>query len=199
MKVRDTLKSYFETNGFGDRGGYDNPTLTFKILDRFPVTVPNTQARKRAVFLHDLHHLVTDYATDFRGECQIAGFEFGGGMGPYLAGWAYNASAFGMGLIICPRLVKAAFYRGCNAKTLYIDRALKPDELFEGDLDALKAKVFFNAPRPPTVKDRFRFFLYVMAMVLAGLLLPVSVLLFALAIALPPRADLAQIPDALLE
>ena len=67
----DTLRrardEYFRVNNFGPNGGYDDAWVDFK-LGPIPMPVPNTPSRKRAVRYHDLHHALTGYATDIRGE-----------------------------------------------------------------------------------------------------------------------------------
>ena len=69
MSVRDARDKYFADNGFGD-GGYHDRWVRFKI-GPLPVAIPNTASRKRAVRLHDLHHVATGYDTDLRGEAEI--------------------------------------------------------------------------------------------------------------------------------
>jgi hypothetical protein len=73
---------YFRVNGFGANGGYDDAWVDFK-LGPIPMPFPNTPSRKRAVRFHDLHHALTGYATDVRGEFEISAWEIGSGCAEY--------------------------------------------------------------------------------------------------------------------
>jgi hypothetical protein len=68
--VRQARAEYFRANGFGDDGGYDAQWVKVK-LGAVPLWFPNTDARRRAVRLHDLHHLATGYETSLVGEAEI--------------------------------------------------------------------------------------------------------------------------------
>ena len=78
MKTNETLRTalatYFEDNGFGKDGGYEDAWVDFE-LGPIPLPFPNSAGRKRAVRLHDLHHIVTGYATDTLGEFEISAWE----------------------------------------------------------------------------------------------------------------------------
>jgi hypothetical protein len=65
--LRDARRTYFEVNGFGATGGYDDAWVDFK-LGPLPFPFPNTKARIRAVQYHDLNHVLTGYDTDTIGE-----------------------------------------------------------------------------------------------------------------------------------
>src|SRR5688572_6968609 len=63
--VRDARTAYFLANGFSD-AGYRDAWVHLKVLG-IPVAFPNTRSRKRAVPLHDLHHVATGYSTTLIG------------------------------------------------------------------------------------------------------------------------------------
>ena len=117
--LREERARYFEENGFGEDGGY---TDRFVVLRMGPVPVavfPNTAARVRAVRLHDLHHVVTGYATTWRGEAEIGAWEIASGCGSYLAAWVLNGLALTYGLLLWPRHMLAAWRRGRRSRNLY--------------------------------------------------------------------------------
>jgi len=62
---------YFRDNAFGDDGGYAKKWVSVQ-LGPLPLGFPNSAARVRAVKYHDLHHVVTGYATDLVGEPRSA-------------------------------------------------------------------------------------------------------------------------------
>ena len=110
-------QQYFARSGFDERGYADK----WVQLKAGPISFyfPNTQARVRAVKLHDLHHVLTEYDTNWRGEAEIGAWEIASGCGRYLAAWALNLGAFGLGLALAPRRVYRAFLRGRQTGNLY--------------------------------------------------------------------------------
>ncbi len=118
LSMRDARAVYFAANGFGANGGYDAPWVDFK-LGPFPFPFPNTKPRIEAVKFHDLHHIVTGYATDLPGELEISAWEIGAGCKKMAAAWVLNLGGMGLGLFTSPRRLFAAFVRGRRSDTLY--------------------------------------------------------------------------------
>lgn len=117
--VRDARQQYFAANGFSD-AGYQDDWVRIKI-GPIPFAFPNTSTRKRAIPLHDLHHVATGYATTLTGEAEIGAWEVGGGCTDHWAAWVLDATALGYGLLLAPRRVYRAFVRGRHSRTLYRD------------------------------------------------------------------------------
>lgn len=118
MTMREARKVYFDANGFGDTGGYDDVWVDFK-LGPIPMPFPNTKGRVRAVRYHDLHHLLTGYDTDIVGELEIAAWEIAAGCKGYGAAWILNLGGIAGGIVRAPRRVFAAFVRGRGERTIY--------------------------------------------------------------------------------
>src|SRR5579871_6284939 len=108
--VRDARARHFADNGFSD-AAYTSRWWYFPI--------PNPPGRKRAIPLHDLHHVVTGYATTFVGEAEISAWELGAGCGDHLFVWWIAASAAVVGLVIAPLRTIRAFRRGRRCRSLY--------------------------------------------------------------------------------
>ena len=107
---------YFRANGFAPNA----PEWFIPIhFGRFTLPFPNSDARRRALPLHDTHHVATGYDTDLAGEAEIAAFELAGGCGRYWLAWFYDLGAFAVGLVAWPRRTFRAFVRGRRAVTLY--------------------------------------------------------------------------------
>ncbi len=119
LTVREARRLYFDANGFGE-GGYDAKWVKLKI-GPLPVAFPNTAQRIRSVRLHDLHHVVTDYATDWTGEAEIGAWEIASNCRDHYAAWVLNLFAFAIGLAIAPVAVWRAFLRGRHSANLYDD------------------------------------------------------------------------------
>jgi hypothetical protein len=109
--LRAARDRYFDDNGFGADGGYGDAWVDFK-LGPVPFPFPNTAPRVAAVRFHDLHHLLTGYATDLRGELEISGWELGAGCRWMIAAWQLNLAGVALGVFLYPRRVFAAFVRG---------------------------------------------------------------------------------------
>jgi hypothetical protein len=112
------LARYFRDNGFGEDGGYAATWVDFK-LGPIPFPLPNSDARRRAVRYHDLHHVLTGYATDIQGEFEISAWEIGAGCRGFHAAWVLNLSGMAGGLLRCPRRTWRAFLRGLDERSAY--------------------------------------------------------------------------------
>ena len=119
MSLGDARARYFELNNFGDDGGYGERWIKVKVW-HFPIWLPNTAGRVRAVKLHDLHHVLTEYPTTWGGEAEISAWEIGsGGLNRYYAGWLLDVMNIAQGLIVNPIGMYRSFLRGRRSKNLY--------------------------------------------------------------------------------
>jgi hypothetical protein len=116
--VRAARDQYFAANGFST-ASYTDPWVSLGKLGPIPIGFPNSASRKRAIPLHDLHHVATGYQTTWIGEAEIAAWEIGGGCSDHWAAWVLNAAAFAYGAVLAPRRVFRAFARGRKSRTLY--------------------------------------------------------------------------------
>lgn len=174
MLMRDAREIYFERSGFGDNGGYDERWIKVKVW-KFPIWLPNVENRRRAVRLHDLHHVLTEYATTWQGEAEISAWEVGsGGLGRYWAGWILDLMNVGQGLIINPRGVYRAFMRGRQTQNLF-DREFT-EELLHRRVGELRSQLLLDTPlRDVNLGDKAAF----------GWWTIISVAVYLVAIALP--------------
>ena len=97
--LRHARADYFRKNAFGEDGGYGQRWVKLK-LGPVPIWFPNTDGRRRAVRLHDLHHVATGYDTSLVGEAEIGAWELAMGCANYYAAWLLNAGAVAMGLFL---------------------------------------------------------------------------------------------------
>lgn len=85
--------------------------LTFRTVARF----------------HDIHHVLTGYPADWRGEAEIGAWEIATGCRNSLIAWLLNGGAVVVGLFLWPRAVARAFQRGRRTRTnLYHDFEYEP-------------------------------------------------------------------------
>ncbi len=159
LSLRDARSRYFRDNAFGDDGGYAKKWVKLK-LGPLPFAFPNSAARVRAVKYHDLHHVVTGYATSAVGEAEIGAWELASGCAGFVAAWILNFYALALGLLSGhPRAVWRAFLRGRQTRNLY--RTHYDDQLLDTRLGAMRAQLGLDAVsaplRPATLSDRLAF------------------------------------------
>lgn len=143
--IQDARAEYYRVNGFGDDGGDSLDWVPLTIW-RFKFKIPNTAGRKKAVKIHDLHHVLTGYKTNIRGESEIAAWELASGCRRMPAAFVLNVFALGIGMFIAPRLMLRAWARGRATKNLYAHDTV--DALLPQDLASVRASLGLDAPPP---------------------------------------------------
>jgi len=113
LEARDL---HLAANGFSVRD-YEAPRFTIGIFG-LSLRFPNTEARKRAVPLHDLHHVLTGYGTDWIGEAEIGVWELRGGCNSFIT-YFLNGSGVVIGFFLAPHRVWRAFQAARGQRTLY--------------------------------------------------------------------------------
>ena len=129
VSIRDALRRHYADHGLPADGGESSAWFHVR-LGRLSIPMPNPPARRRAVFCHDVNHILTGYSTIFtEGEMDIAGFEIGAGCGSYLMAWFINAFMMSLGLIVRPRAVGRAFSRGRASRSVYTTKRSRSELL----------------------------------------------------------------------
>jgi len=138
--VEASLAEYLASNGF-DTGAYEAPTYDVDLgeVTGEVWTFPNTTARRRAVPLHDLHHVLTGYGTDVLGEAEIGAWELMAGCTSLFLVWI-NTSAVGVGLLLSPARVGRALWRARGQRSLYRER-MPYASLLRMDVRDLRARL----------------------------------------------------------
>ncbi len=135
MTTRDCLVRYLEERGLRERADATEELYTDQWV-RIPIgsrRVPVFPVRgiKNALILHDIHHMVMGYGTDWDGEFEIAGWELGsGGCAGHTFMWFDRAFSVLLGLIFAPKATVHAFRQGASSRNLYrleLDRVLGMD------------------------------------------------------------------------
>src|SRR5262245_10204 len=96
MPLRRALEVFFERSNLGEDGGYSRRWVRIESKP-IPLYFPNWKGRVAAARLHDLHHIATDYATDWPGEAEISGWEIASGCAHYYAAWLLDIAGFNFG------------------------------------------------------------------------------------------------------
>jgi hypothetical protein len=145
MTLAEALRVHFETNGLPADGGYGDPLFTVK-LGPLRVALPNGRGRRRAIPVHDVHHVLTGHPTTFRGEAENAAWELGGGCRDYVAAWMLDLVTLGPGVLLWPRRTWRAFVTGRRTGNLY-----------GADFEALQAKPVGDLRRSLGMDDLDRY------------------------------------------
>src|SRR5262247_2720287 len=143
LTLREAREKYFVANKFGPDGGYSLDWVDVKV-GPLPFKIPNTKSRKRAVRFHDLHHTLTGYRTNFRGECEIGAWEVATGCADHWAAWFLNLSTVGSGILFAAGDVWRAFVRGRSSRNLY--RATFDDALLDRRLGDVRRELGLAEP-----------------------------------------------------
>jgi hypothetical protein len=152
MTVRNARAAYFAANGFTE-ALYEDRWVKIRI-GPIPITFPNSASRRRALPLHDLHHVATGYPTTFTGEAEISAWELAGGCRDYWAAWLFGFAGFAYGLVIAPRRTYRAFVRGRHSRPLYSDGW--HDNLLDLTVAELEHRIATD-PKPASWRDRLAF------------------------------------------
>ena len=137
LQMEEARDLYFAANGFSTRD-YDAPTFTLGIFG-LSLRFPNTTARKRVVPLHDLHHILTGFGTDWMGEAEIGAWELRAGCNSFIA-YFLNGSGVIIGFFISPHRVWRAFQSAKGQRTLYRDTA-SYDQLLQMTVGELRKRL----------------------------------------------------------
>jgi hypothetical protein len=96
MSLREARDLFFARSNLGPDGGYASRWVRVETKP-LPFYFPNCSARVAAARLHDLHHIATNYKTDWPGEAEISAWEIGGGYGHYYAAWILDLGGWAPG------------------------------------------------------------------------------------------------------
>src|SRR5260221_1496557 len=73
--VAELLPGFYKEYNLGMEGGKTSSSVRIEMTKKLVLYFPNFTARKKAVLKHDIHHLVTDYPSTFKGETEISAWE----------------------------------------------------------------------------------------------------------------------------
>lgn len=120
MSIKAALAQFFERFGF-QADAYTAKWFAIYV-GKFPIYLPNIPSRVWVARFHDIHHVLTGYPANWRGEAEIGAWEIATGCRTSLVAWFLNGGAVFVGLFLWPRAVLRAFKRGWRTRTnLYHD------------------------------------------------------------------------------
>lgn len=118
--LQAAVAEHLAAMGLPPDGGDSQRFEVVRVVGNIPYPIPNTTARKRAVKVHDLNHLVSGYLTDRVGELEISAWELAsGGCQRYTVAWLLDLAGLLGGLMAAPLRTYRAFVRGRREQNLY--------------------------------------------------------------------------------
>lgn len=142
MRVRDALAVYLTENGFS-ADAYESPTTTGSLLGK-KFAVPNPPSHRRAIRVHDLHHVATGFGTDHAGEGELSAWQARRGLrgvGAYVVAIVLMNTT--VGLVFAPRRTLAAFKAAGTGRSLF-DEEVEYEMLL--DLSVGQLRAFLGLP-----------------------------------------------------
>jgi hypothetical protein len=137
MRVRDALEAYLNENGF-TKEAYESARTSGSFLGK-KFAVPNPPTHRRAIRLHDLHHVATGFGTDHAGEGELSAWQARRGLrgvGAYVAAIVLMNTS--VGLLVAPRRTWNAFVAAGSGRSLF-DRGIEYESLLDRSVGELRA------------------------------------------------------------
>jgi len=119
---KELLPDFYKQYNLPPDGGQSESFVKVEITSKLCFYIPNFDARRQAVLKHDVHHLVTGYASVLKGEAEISAWEIASNCTNYWAAFLINSQGLLMGLALYPLATFKAFKRGRRSQNLYQDQ-----------------------------------------------------------------------------
>jgi hypothetical protein len=140
---RQLLPSFYRQYQLGDDGGQSSSYVKVELTKKLFVYFPNFDARRKAVFKHDVHHILTGYTSTLKGETEIGAWEIASGCRHYWVAFILDLHGVMMGLLINPLGVYKAFVKGRRTKNLY-DDALPDEQVMDTPIAEIRERLLLN-------------------------------------------------------
>lgn len=118
VTVKEWMDSFYKKKMFPDDA--EKARWVYIRLGPINIPFPNLPQRRKAIWLHDLNHLLTGYNTTWTGEGEIAAWELASGFPKSLwIGYVYPPITFTIGILIAPFRTCTAFRKGLGKNNIY--------------------------------------------------------------------------------
>ena len=117
--LRNLLPRFYKMYNLDDDGGNSDPKVKIEITQKIFFYIPNFSSRRKTVLKHDIHHIITEYPSNLKGETEIGAWEIASGCKRYWVAWVLNLHGFIMGFWINLPGIYRAFVRGRRSENLY--------------------------------------------------------------------------------
>lgn len=143
---RDILPGFYSQYQLGEDGGQSSSHVRIEFTKKIALYFPNFAARRKAIFKHDVHHIVTGYTSTFKGETEIGAWEIASGCRHYWVAFVLDMSAVMIGILFNPLGVYKAFVKGRRTRNLYSD-SMTDAQIMDMTVREIKDKLLLNGYR----------------------------------------------------
>src|SRR5258706_1316388 len=143
LTPRQLVPGFYKQYNLNDDGGQSSPYVRVEVTKKILLYIPNFDARRKAVFKHDVHHIVTGYTSTFKGETEIGAWEIASGCRHYWVAFVLDMSGMMTGLLFNPVGVYKAFVKGRRTKNLYSDH-FTDEQIMDMPGSFIKEKLLLN-------------------------------------------------------
>jgi hypothetical protein len=140
---RDILPGFYKQYQLGEDGGQSSPHVKIEVTKKISLYFPNFPARRKAIFKHDVHHIVTGYTSTFKGETEIGAWEIASGCRHYWAAFVLDMSGLMTGILFNFLGVYKAFVKGRRTRNLY-SNSLTDAEVMDMSVAEIKNKLLLT-------------------------------------------------------
>lgn len=113
MTLENLLNEFYKENGIPENGGFEDKVFEFKVFG-VKLKLPNPKFRQKALYIHDLHHILNKKDISWKGEGFIAGWEIGTRIWKHFPVGVLSLWAMGYSLWIYPTHVFKGYKKGVN-------------------------------------------------------------------------------------
>lgn len=163
---RELLPVFYQQYNLDDDGGQNSSWVKIEFTKKINLYFPNFDARRKAVFKHDVHHIATGYTSTFKGETEIGAWEIASGCRHYWVAFVLDLHAVMIGVLFNPAGVYKAFVKGRRTKNLYRDM-FTDTQIMNMSLSEIKENLMLNN-HPEKQKGSVADFLLFMLLLLFG-------------------------------
>jgi len=174
MLISEKLQEFYIKNNLSEDGGENDDYfyLTFRL---FSLKLPNSNFRKKVVYIHDIQHVLYNKDITWKGEAFIAGWEIATGLWKRFPINIMSLWAMGFSVLTHPKEVLKGYKEGLLVNGV-IDLNISKKKLLNYKLEDLRLKMKKNIPVQFNWLSYLIFVTLSLVVVLAPLLLIVSFL-----------------------
>ena len=138
--LRQAVQHFYRRFSIKPDGGINDRYIAVDWLKGPNIYLPNVEARKNVLPRHDMHHALTGYEGNMKGEVQISAWEVATGCWHNWVAILLNLSGMKLGAFLYPMSTWRAFLRGKAGRNLYKE-VVPDDQLLEMEVHTLREKM----------------------------------------------------------
>jgi len=165
LTIKEALPKLYKKYDIPSDGGVNDPAVEVRLMKGVTVYIPNLKARKKVVFQHDVHHLLTGYSAVMKGEIEISAWEISTGCTQNWFAFIINSLGVITGLPFNLKGIWRAWFRGRTSSNLY-SKPYTDNELLSKKVKDLKQELNLNESEP---RVTFKGFMLLVGFLLFGI------------------------------